>query len=99
MEPEKTTPGITVAGASCEGLQAGLPRQGGFSGAVYQTFSPVGILKAKRPPPSGISVFDVLKLKSESGTNITSSKAAEPHMMPPCAPPFPMRVCQRIAPS
>jgi len=60
---------------------------------------PGGKLERDRPPPAfGSRVLSGLNRTSEFATYTWSWSAAEPHMIPPSAPPLPTRVCQRILP-
>src|ERR1039457_6891110 len=92
MEPENTAPSISVAGSICAGLQPFFALHAGSAGGAYQTFSPLAIFSAYRPPAlSGTRT-------SESGAYTTLLSAARPHSTPPSGLPLPMRVCQRISP-
>src|SRR5581483_6733429 len=109
-DPEKTTSGRAVTACDCAGLQLGRSPQLCGGGAL-QTFSPVLTFSANSPPPWSefsnrrypcavvLSATTPLNPRSDSATYIFCPSVAEPHIIPPSGPPFPMRVCQRIAPS
>src|SRR5579872_5992321 len=99
IDPEKTTPGIAVAGAICDGLHPRAVPQAGGGGGVNQAFSPLTIFNANIPPPGKEPSVCLMAVdQSDRGTYINLSSAAAPHMMPPSAPPFPSRTAQTISP-
>src|SRR5258708_35238098 len=73
IAPENTTPGINVTGAICAGVQPYFPRQAGFSGSAYQTFSPVVSFSANSPPAFS------LRCTSDKAIYTLSSSAPMPH--------------------
>src|ERR1700722_8293868 len=92
-DPEKTTPGMAVAGAGCAALQPGLPTQAGWGAAVDHRLFPVAISSATTPPPAlGSGV------QSDNGKYTGASVAAPPNSTPPSGPPLPTRDCQTILP-
>src|SRR5580692_8197902 len=102
--PENTTPGIAVIAADCAGLQLG--RSPHTGGGADQTFLPVAASSANNPPPalgstsSGFPVVNSLRRKSISlsATYMFFPSLAEPHWIPPSAPPLPTRVSHRTLP-
>ena len=93
-DPENTTPGITDAGADCAPVQPRPVLHSSFGAGVCQICSPVPSLSAKRPP----AWFGAART-SDTGIYAAWLSAAEPHSMPPSAPPLPALNCQTTLPS
>src|SRR3981189_3314916 len=93
-EPENTTPGITETGADCAPVQPRPVLHSSFGAGVCQICSPVASVSAKGPPAS----FGAAST-SDTGIYAACVSAAEPHSMPPSAPPFPALNCQTTLPS
>src|SRR6185295_17190012 len=93
-DPEKTTPGMTDTGADCAPVQPRPLLHSSFGAGVLQIFSPVASFSANSPPAS-LGAPNT----SETGMYAACSSAAEPHSMPPSAPPLPALNCQTVLPS
>src|SRR6185503_13838792 len=93
-DPENTTPGITETGADCAPVQPRPLLHSSFGAGVLQIFSPVASFSAKRPPAS----FGAART-SDTGMYAACSSAADPHSMPPSAPPLPALNCHTVLPS
>src|SRR5262245_30789750 len=92
FEPEKTTPGTAVSAADCAALHPRpLPHFAG-GGAASHARSPVASATACRPPGRG-------RVMSETAKYAFAASTAEPHSMPPSAPPSPARYCQITSPA
>src|SRR5262249_4680318 len=93
-DPEKTTPGITDAGADCAPVQPRPVVHSSLGAGASHTRSPVASFTACSPPASlGAD------RTSDTGTYAFTSSAADPHSMPPSMPPLPARYCQSTLPS
>jgi len=89
-----TAPGITDAGADCAPLQPRPVLHSSFGAGVCQICSPVASFSANRPPASFAAAST-----SDTGMYAACSSAADPHSMPPSAPPLPALKCQSSLPS
>src|SRR5437764_1501309 len=91
FDPEKITPGITVIAADCAALHPRPVPHFGAGGGVNQTRSPVARLTPCNPPGCG-------RVMSDTGKYAFCASTADPHSIPPNAPPCPARYCQIISP-
>src|SRR5438309_11861609 len=82
-DPENTAPGITEAGADCAPLQPRPVLHSSLGAGVCQICSPSASLSANRPPASFAAAST-----SDTGMYAACSSAADPHSMPPSAPPL-----------
>src|SRR6185436_7613408 len=108
IDPENTTPGMTVTAPGCAGLHPG--RGGAHCGAAAnQTFEPSSALRAVSPPPCTPSSSALPigappptppggRTTSDTDTYTLRPSLAMPHCTPPFVPPFPTRVCQSSFP-
>src|SRR5712671_6077019 len=83
-DPEKTTPGITDTGADCAPVQPRPVLHSSFGAAVCHSGWPSVSFSANRPPASLGGVRT-----SDTGMYAAVSSAADPHSIPPSAPPLP----------
>src|ERR1700688_3226945 len=91
FDPENTTPGITLMAAACAALQRCPALHFGAGGGAYQARSPLLRFTACSPPGAGEKMSDTAKYACSAST-------AEPHSIPPKAPPAPARYCQSTSP-
>src|SRR5580693_3736461 len=91
FDPENTTPGMTLIAAACAALQRGPAVHLGGCGGAYQARSPLCRLTACNPPGAAPKI-------SETAKYACSPSTADPHSMPPSAPPAPARYCQMTSP-
>src|SRR5258707_8336714 len=90
-DPEKTIPEMTVMAADCAALQPRpAPHVGGGAGVCHAR-SPSARVTACKPPGFG-------RVMSDTGKYACSASTAEPHSMPPRAPPWPARYCHSTPP-
>src|SRR5208282_555249 len=97
IEPEKTTPGITVTAASCPALHPACPSHAGFGGITFQTSFPVRMSIAASPPAGGRDepgAIGVIVEMSEFAAYTLVPSVADPHSIPPNPLPAPTRTCQ-----
>src|SRR4029077_18283073 len=83
----------TETGADCAPVQPRPVLQSSFGAGVCQSCSPVASFSANSPPAS----LDGART-SDTGMYAACSSAAEPHSMPPSAPPLPALNCQSTLP-